>query len=223
MWMRYNKLLVPLVFSMLFGSGAVVASPKSALPIAVFDGEIGNVVPSIESDFLEGQSAYLSGDYKTALKWYTLAAERGHVYALYNLGVMYENGESVLKNDKTAVKWYTKAAEQGGVIAQRKLGWMYNNGTGVLENDKTAVKWYTKAAKQGDGYAQWILGGMYLNGEGVLTDTKRAYMWYNIGAYNGSHQAAKNRDIIAKNMTFTQIDKAQDMSSRCFESGYTDC
>ena len=50
---------------------------------------------------------------KTAVKWYTLAAEQGYAKAQYNLGLMYANGRGVPENDKTAVKWFTKAAEQG--------------------------------------------------------------------------------------------------------------
>jgi len=58
---------------------------------------------------------------------------------------------------------------------------------------------------------------------GTLTDTKRAYMWYNIAASNNSDQGAKNKSKVAKKMTPVQIDKAQDMSSRCLDSNYTDC
>ena len=100
---------------------------------------------------------------------------------------------------------------------------MYSNGEGVPENDKTAVKWYTLAAEQGLGDAQGNLGNIYARGEGVLTDTKRAYMWLNLGSYNGSKYAGENKDKIAKQMTPADISKAQDMSSRCLESKYTDC
>ena len=34
-------------------------------------------------------------DYKTAVKWYTLAAEQGNAYAQNNLGTMYYQGEGV--------------------------------------------------------------------------------------------------------------------------------
>jgi len=60
-------------------------------------------------------------DYKTAVKWWTLAAEQGHAVAQYNLGVMYDNGKGVPQDDKTAVKWWTLAAEQGHTLAQQKL------------------------------------------------------------------------------------------------------
>ena len=48
-------------------------------------------------------------------------------------------------------------------------------------------------------------------------------MWYNLGAYNGSELGAENKTKVAKKMTSTDISKAQEMSSRCLESGYTDC
>jgi TPR repeat protein len=85
------------------------------------------------------------------------------------------------------------------------------------------VKWYTSAAGQGNARAQAKLGFMYQYGEGVLTDKKRAYMWYNIAAYKGSDIGASNKSMLANDMSLSQIDKAQDMSNICLESGYTDC
>ncbi|MDB9753099.1 sel1 repeat family protein [Oceanospirillaceae bacterium] len=198
--MRINKLLVPLAFSMIFGSGVALAD-----------------------NFYKGFDAYRSGDFKTALIEWTPLAEQGHAKAQYWLGIMYEVGEGVPENDKTAVKWFTKAAEQGNDSAQVELGFMYSRGYGVLENDKTAVKWYTKAAEQGNSGGQGMLGGMYEYGEGVLTDNRRAYMWNNLASYNGSKISGKQKDRLAKQMTPADISKAQEMSSRCLESSYTDC
>ena len=48
-------------------------------------------------------------------------------------------------------------------------------------------------------------------------------MWYNIGAYNGNDLGADNKEKIVTKMTPSQIEKAQDMSSRCLASNYTDC
>ena len=175
------------------------------------------------ADYNSAYSAYESGDYKAAFKEMLPVAEEGHVDAQYWVADMYRNGKGIQKNLSAAAQWYTKSAEQGDRWAQAYLGFMYDNGEGVLENDKTAVKWYTKAAEQGYASAQGNLGVMYANGEGVLTDNRRAYMWLNLGSYNGSEVASKNKDKIAKQMTPADISKAQDMSSRCLESNYTDC
>jgi len=129
----------------------------------------------------------------------------------------------VPKNQKTAAKWLALVAEQDFPRAQYILGNMYRTGKGVSENDKTAVKWYTLAAEQGDADAQDTLGVMYRNGRGVLTDNLRAYMWFNLGSYNGNEQAGKNKDIISKKMSYSDIQQAKYMSRRCLESNYTDC
>ena len=60
-------------------------------------------------------------DYKTAVKWYRLAAEQGDADAQYNLGVMYDKGRGVPQDYKTAVKWYRLAAEQGFAPAENVL------------------------------------------------------------------------------------------------------
>ena len=124
---------------------------------------------------------------------------------------------------KTALAEWTPLAEQGYASAQYNLGFMYRNGRGVPANDKTAVKWFTKAAKQGSAIAQSYLSFMYEYGEGVLTDNRRAYMWSNLASYNGYETAGEAKRDIAKQMTPADISKAQDMSSRCLESNYTDC
>ena len=140
-------------------------------------------------------------------------AQQGDVRAQAILGLMYKFGKGVTQDYKQAVKWYRKAAEQGVVKAQFNLGNMYNDGKGVTQDYKQAEKWYRKAAEQGLALAQGNLGFMYGMGQGVVQDNKSAHMWFNIAATNGnSKKAAKNRDIIAKEMTPSQIEKAQDMA-----------
>ena len=125
---------------------------------------------------------------------------------------------------KTALSEWTPLAEQGHAKAQYHLGVMHDYGRGVPENDKTAVKWYTLAAEQGHAKSQYNLGIMYFEGAGVLTDNRRAYMWVNLSTYNSNDKnGPKAKGIISKKMTPASISKAQDMSSRCLESGYTDC
>ena len=75
---------------------------------------------------------------------------------------------------------------------------------------KAAVKWYRLAAAKGVALAQFNLGAMYDNGHGVAQDYVRAHMWYNISASNGVD--AKNRDLIAKEMTPAQLEEAQKLA-----------
>uniref|UniRef100_A0A914VDN6 CARD domain-containing protein n=1 Tax=Plectus sambesii TaxID=2011161 RepID=A0A914VDN6_9BILA len=70
------------------------------------------------------------------------SAEQGNADAQFNLGLMYENGQSVPKSYKQAVKWYKKSAEQGDADGQFNLGKMYKNGWGVPKSDDEAVIWF---------------------------------------------------------------------------------
>ena len=151
-------------------------------------------------------------DYKTAVKWWRLSADQGNAGAQHNLGVMYEKGQGVPQNHKTAVKWYRPAAEQGFADAQYNLGVMYSKGQGVPQDYKTAVKWYRLAAEQGFASAQHNLARMYYLGTGVPKDYVYSYMWANIAASSGKEDAVKGRDIVAKEMTPSQIEKAQQLA-----------
>jgi TPR repeat protein len=179
--------------------------------------------PSWAADFDKGLAAAQSGDYATALREWTPLAEQGNVVAQYNLGQMYREGNGVPQDYKTMIKWYTLAAEQGYAKAQFNLGNMYNEGKGVTQDYKTAVKWYTLAAEQGYAKAQSNLGFMYYHGEGILQDYIYAYMWWNIAASTGNEKIAENRDLVAKQMTLSQLEKAQDLARECVAKEYKGC
>lgn len=68
------------------------------------------------------------------------AAELGDVGAQYNLGVRYQNGMGVPKDDAEAVRWYRRAAEQGLSAAHNALGVMYNYGIGAAGLPPGAAK-----------------------------------------------------------------------------------
>ena len=50
---------------------------------------------------------------------------------------------------------------------------------------------------------------MYANGQGVIQDDIQAHMWFNLAAAGGNEKARKNRAIVAKRMTRTQIAEAK--------------
>ena len=52
-------------------------------------------------------------DYKTAVKWYRLAAEQGFADDQYNLGVMYQVGHCVLQDYVRAHMLFNMAAAAG--------------------------------------------------------------------------------------------------------------
>ena len=132
------------------------------------------------------------------------------------------------KDYATALREFKPLAEKGHAQAQNMLGWMYYYGEGVPQDYKTAVKWYRLAAEQGHAYAQYWLAEMYQDGKGVLQNYVYAHMWYNVCASQGPEDpdkdlreielerrdiAAGARDRIAKEMSPSQIEKAQELAT----------
>jgi hypothetical protein len=48
-------------------------------------------------------------------------------------------------------------------------------------------------------------------------------MWFDIAASSGNKDALKNRDIVAKRMTPSQLVKAQDLDRECVRKKYERC
>jgi TPR repeat protein len=93
---------------------------------------------------------------------------------------------------------------------------------GVIQDYTTAIKWYTLAAEQGDTNSQNQLGHMYASGQGVKDDI-HAHMWYNIAASLGGSHSRYWRDEIAREMTSSQIEKAQKLARECVAKNYKGC
>jgi TPR repeat protein len=98
----------------------------------------------------KGLAAAEAGDFTTALKEWRPLAEAGDTFALYNLGVMYENGHGVIQDYKESGKLYRLAAEQGYAPAQGNLGIMYYYGHGVIQDNTIAHMWFSVGAANGD-------------------------------------------------------------------------
>ena len=133
--------------------------------------------------------------------WYLQATERQKARDNYNLGLAYENGQGVAKDDAQAAFFFRLAADQGNAAAQEALGAMYVNGRGGLaQDDAQAVFWFQKAADQGNADAQGLLGAMYFEGRGGLAkDDVQAVYWYRKAADQGNAAAQDNLGVMYEN------------------------
>jgi uncharacterized protein len=122
-------------------------------------------------------------------------ANQGDTNAQFQLGVVYDQGQGVAKNQSEAAAWYRRAAEQGHAPAQNSLGSMHQYGEGAPQDNAEAVRWYQKAADQGYGEAYTNLGYMYDGGLGVAQDKQKAVKLYHNGAEKGSLNAMLNLGI----------------------------
>ena len=162
----------------------------------------------------DGVAAYKLGDYLSAMRFLRPLAHQGNADAQFLLGEIYGRGRGVEQDYTTAVTWYRKAADQGHPGAQWSLGTMYQDGLGdVPRAFAAAASWYRKAADQGHPFAQYDLGTMYAKGQGVPQDYVSAHMWYSLAAAKGLTDAAKERDMVASQMTAAQIAEAQRLAS----------
>ncbi len=64
-------------------------------------------------DFEKGVSAFMYGDFATALRELSPLAEQGDAPAQWMLGLANEDGRGVPRDDAVAAKWYRLAAVQG--------------------------------------------------------------------------------------------------------------
>jgi TPR repeat protein len=209
-----------LLFRAILDLGQVAASSGASqgallMPLRIVVGLLLAVITAgvaMAGPIEDATAAHKRGDYAMALRLLQPLAEQGDPVAQFNVGVMYDNGESVPQNDAEAITWFRKSAQQGVSVAQFNLGVMYDNGEGVPQDYPEAAKWYRKAADQGVSAAQFNLGIMYHYGEGVAQDNVLAHMWLSFAAATGNTYALKKRDAIAKLMTPHQLAEAQRMA-----------
>jgi TPR repeat protein len=168
-----------------------------------------SVASSIAADSLEDAVvAYRRADYATAFRIYRSMADQGLAIAQFNVGLMYDNGQGVSKNEVQAMKWYRLAADQGRSDAQYQLGHLYYK----QDNYAEATKWFHLAADQGRADAQSNLGSMYAEGEGVSQDFVQALMWFTLSAAQNHKDGIENRDKAAGLMAPAQIAEAQKLA-----------
>jgi TPR repeat protein len=157
-----------------------------ALGIAVAGGQASPQTPQPQPPDKKSVQSKLT---PTELSELRAKAEKGDASAQLALGVAYESGNGVPRNDDYAVKWYRKAAEQGDGDAENRLGTMYRLGQGVDRDKEEAVRWYHKAAKVGNAPAMFNLGTCYYNGDGVISDLTLAYAWFLLAEEAGNAAA----------------------------------
>jgi localization factor PodJL len=87
----------------------------------------GNVAAMHNLGVMLASGAAGQPDYRTAVTWFTLAAERGVRDSQYNLAVLYARGFGVTANPAEAWRWFALAAARG-------------DGEAALKRDEVAAK-----------------------------------------------------------------------------------
>lgn len=58
-------------------------------------------------------AAYQRGDYASVLRTFADEADQGNAKAQYNLGLMYQKGQGIARDDDLSFKWLSLAAARG--------------------------------------------------------------------------------------------------------------
>ena len=146
------------------------------------------------------------------LSTYAFGADLGKGVAAYKKG-----------DHSAALREWKPLAFQGNAKAQFFLGNMYYKGIGVPQDDGAAYKWFKKAAEQGLTRAQNNVGTMYMRGLGVSRNNTRAFIWLHLTALQGDKVGIKNRDLVAKIMSKSQLKKAEELALECKKKKYKGC
>ncbi len=133
--------------------------------------------------------AYAAGNqWPEAAAAYRKAADKGSTSAMVALGLLYESGAGVAKDDAQARALFQRAAAAGnalGVIRLAALG----STTGAALDPAQERAMLTNAAAANSADAQFQLGLMYANGVGGPKDDVAARSWFEKAAAQGDADA----------------------------------
>ena len=135
------------------------------------------------------------------------SAQQGNPNAKSALGLFYNAGNGVEKDEKKAFEWHKKSAEQGFADAQYALGCMYYSGDGVDRNLEEAFKLFKKASEQGHPEAKKQVCNMLVD---LDFDITKVYPQKSAKPTKPAASAANNevsRQAVANNHQNTESEK----------------
>lgn len=94
---------------------------------------------------LGAEYKYQLNNYKEAVKWFKIAADKGYAPAQCALARCYLQGKGIEQSFEEAIKLFKSAAAKGNYIACRELCRCFEEGIGVEKNPIEAAKWNKKA------------------------------------------------------------------------------
>jgi TPR repeat protein len=166
-------------------------------------------------------------DSEKMLYHYTEGAKAGNTKCLNSLGLAYERGELLPKNNAEALKYYKLAAAKKHQYALWNLGRIYENGKPDVEkNIKEAIRFYTLGAKAGNIKSQSRLGFIYLKGEIVPKDIALSVKFYTQAANKNHATSLFNLGVIYGSEDFQELgikkdaNKAMGYFKRSLKAGY---
>ncbi|MFA7028631.1 MAG: ATP-binding cassette domain-containing protein, partial [Sulfurovum sp.] len=140
------------------------------------------------------KTAWNNEERSKALEWYQKSADSGNVNAMYQIAIMYRDGNGPKKDTSKHLEWLKKAAENGHVLSQLTLGNMYRDGIRVESDESEAFRWYEMAAKNNNLDAIYQVATMYREGKGVEENREESDRWLRLYS---EHDVLRQINILA--------------------------
>jgi hypothetical protein len=126
----------------------------AALPAqAITDEDIEDAVRNPTFGTYRGYAEFKMAHYEAAQRIWEALAARGSAEAMFNLGILHEDGLGVQAEPARAIELYEQAANAGSRAAAYRLGVLYESGGRVPADRSKAAFWLGRAAGQGDADA----------------------------------------------------------------------
>ena len=132
-----------------------------------------------------------TADYRKAYPYFLIAAEEGHVKAMFETAEILWNGLNGNKDTDAAISWYEKCALKGNWYAQQKLINSYRNGINCKRNYSEVIRIASLKPASDAASAQVAAGeALRIGGFGVSRNYKESYEWYRKAAEQGDAEAS---------------------------------
>jgi TPR repeat protein len=92
------------------------------------------------------------------------------------IGLAYENGNGVEKDQNEALRWYFKGAQRGNAAAQLNLAMCYRYG--IEKNEQLSFEWTLRSAHQDNSKALYWIGLYYRDGIGTPPNYSKYVEWF---------------------------------------------
>lgn len=152
------------------GGGGLPKDPQRAINLLTEADALGDIeAKPFLGDALLQPTGSLAPFYQPArgIEILQQSAELGNGPAMFKLGVCYDKGIGVAKDDVSAYHWYQMAFDQGLVQSAGNLGVFYMNGRGVSKNPAKAVQIFAEGARNNDPDCLFFYGACLIDGTGT--------------------------------------------------------
>jgi TPR repeat protein len=81
---------------------------------------------SVEAAFLLGELLFGDEEYNSALSYYSVAAQKGHLQSQYEAGLAYKDGRGTSVDFEQSIFWFHKSAAQGDADSHWQIALLYS-------------------------------------------------------------------------------------------------